>query len=129
MGKRRDQRLFQHEATRSVLVEGTVPVCTLTVQGCACCWPVLGLVPLWWATGSASPQKRGSTTFKPSQRLEKGKTPERKQGVRVGGFLWPAAHLPPKRSLETLNFPPRCFTFLWGCHSDVRDVSPESCGL
>ena len=38
----------------------------------------------------------------------------------MGGFLWSAAHLHPKRSPETPAFLPRCFTFLWGCHRDVR---------
>ena len=40
--------------------------------------------------------------------------------MRVEGFLWPAAHPLPKRSPVTPAFLPRCFTFLWGCHRDVR---------
>ena len=64
-----------------------------TVQdGVTCC--LLGLAPFWWSTSCSSPLKRGPTTCLLSQRLEWEETPERKQRVRVGGVLWPAAHLP-----------------------------------
>ena len=105
LGGPRVQRTAKHHRLR--LYSG------LYKTGLPVAWPVLGLAPFWWTTSCASPLKLGPTTCLLSQRLASGNPGKETEG-EGGWVLWPAAHLPPKRSPETLVFPPRCFTFSVG---------------
>ena len=79
--------------------------------------------------GLSEPSEAWLHHFQTESVTRERKNPGKETRGEGGWVLWPAAHLHPKKCPETLTLLPRCFTFLWGCHRDVRDVSFESCGL